>query len=485
MLPKTNGARASCPQQHWKLKDPGKTPAFPARATCCGQGGRAPQFRQHALTPAATTLRQCCPVLLLAVGIDVRNSIRVGIASRQNPRIWGDDWNIPESGNGVPDLLDEVKWELDWLLRMQNATGSVLSKMGTSGFQNASPPSAEKSQIFYGPASTTATLTAAGNFAQAVPIYRAVGLTAYAGMLSNAAVAAYDWAVANPSVVYSNTGFASTNPEVDRGNYAHERDNLRIRAAVFLYDLTRRPGYRTYVESAYTNVEAISRKFWNVYQAPVQDALLYFATLPGVTPSVASLIRISKQVSIEDSDFMGAWTSSRDAYRAFLIDDSYNWGSSSIKCRTGSLFAHQVAYGLDSARAAVYREAAAGYLHYMHGVNPLAMVYLSNMYDYGADHCANEIYHSWFAHGTVYQNALTSLKGPAPGYVTGGPNKNFRPAAGYTGPRLAPPMDQPPQKAYKDWSTSWPEDSWEITEPAIYYQAAYVFLLSRFVRPAL
>ena len=44
-------------------------------------------------------------------------------------------------------------------------------------------------------------------------------------------------------------------------------------------------------------------------------------------------------------------------------------------------------------------------------------------------------------------------------------------------------MNQPPQKAYKDWNTSWPENSWEITEPAIYYQGAYVYLLSRFVRP--
>ncbi len=51
-------------------------------------------------------------------------------AYRQNPLIWPDNWNIPESGNGIPDLLDEVKWELDWLLRMQNANGSVLSKMG-------------------------------------------------------------------------------------------------------------------------------------------------------------------------------------------------------------------------------------------------------------------------------------------------------------------------------------------------------------------
>jgi len=36
-------------------------------------------------------------------------------AYEKNPIIWADDYNIPESGNGIPDLLDEVKYELDWL----------------------------------------------------------------------------------------------------------------------------------------------------------------------------------------------------------------------------------------------------------------------------------------------------------------------------------------------------------------------------------
>lgn len=29
--------------------------------------------------------------------------------------------NIPESGNGIPDLLDEARWELEWILTMQDA----------------------------------------------------------------------------------------------------------------------------------------------------------------------------------------------------------------------------------------------------------------------------------------------------------------------------------------------------------------------------
>ena len=93
------------------------------------------------------------------------------------------------------------------------------------------------------------------------------------------------------------------------------------------------------------------------------------------------------------------------------------------------------------------------------------------MYDYGADHCANEMYHFWFGDGTIYDNALTSPM-TRPWLCYRRSNACFAPDAAYSGPPLIPPMSQPIQKSYKDWNTSWPEDSWEITEPAIYYQGA-------------
>lgn len=40
--------------------------------------------------------------------------------------VFTDDTGIPESGNGIPDILDEIKYEVEWLLKMQNQqTGSV------------------------------------------------------------------------------------------------------------------------------------------------------------------------------------------------------------------------------------------------------------------------------------------------------------------------------------------------------------------------
>ncbi|MEO0474229.1 MAG: T9SS type A sorting domain-containing protein, partial [Bacteroidota bacterium] len=55
------------------------------------------------------------------------------------------------------------------------------------------------------------------------------------------------------------------------------------------------------------------------------------------------------------------------------------------------------------------------------------------------------------------------------------PNKDFAITA------ISPPSNQPRQKAYLDFNTGWPDNSWEITEPAIYYQAAYLRLLAAFV----
>ena len=58
-------------------------------------------------------------------------------AYAETPAAFTDATNIPESGNGVADLLDEVKWELDWLGRMQQSNGSVLSIVGEAAADGA------------------------------------------------------------------------------------------------------------------------------------------------------------------------------------------------------------------------------------------------------------------------------------------------------------------------------------------------------------
>jgi len=155
------------------------------------------------------------------------------------------------------------------------------------------------------------------------------------------------------------------------------------------------------------------------------------------------------------------------------------WGSNRPRGHTGSLFYNVIEYDLNG-NTSLYRNAALGYVNFLHGVNPISTVMLTNMYAYGAEKPANEMYHSWFADGTNYDNAVTSLYGPAPGYQPGGFNPNFHPDPSYNGD-IVPPELQPSLKSYKDWNTSWPENSWEVTETSISNQGSYVKLLSKFV----
>jgi hypothetical protein len=82
-----------------------------------------------------------------AVSTAILNMLR---AYEDNPDVFRDgDLNIPESGNGVVDILDEIKWELDWLMKMQLPDGSVLYQMHVDGFASDAPPSVDGNVRFY------------------------------------------------------------------------------------------------------------------------------------------------------------------------------------------------------------------------------------------------------------------------------------------------------------------------------------------------
>ena len=59
------------------------------------------------------------------------------IAYELNPESYTDDSGIPESGNGVPDILDEIRYEVDWLLKMQDPkTGGEYGAALTTGSED-------------------------------------------------------------------------------------------------------------------------------------------------------------------------------------------------------------------------------------------------------------------------------------------------------------------------------------------------------------
>lgn len=410
------------------------------------------------------------------------------LAYEDHPTVWGDDHNIPESGNGIPDILDEIKFEIDWLLRMQESDGSVLSKVAVTQFQSASPPSTVTDPRYYGAASTRSTFTGADIFAHAAIVFGSLGdaaMTEYAKTLHDAAVAAWDWTEANPNVVFDNAGFASAAPDGKQNGAYSDSDDLavsRARAAAKLLVLTGEEKYRDAFDDHYQKAHLFQWNFAYVFENDVQDGILYYLRADNGRESVKAEIRAGYLNPMSNGDDnLPAHTGSADPYRAHLNTNNYTWGSNSSKSKLGNMFHTVIDYNLDPANAAAWRSAAAGYLHYLHGKNPMEMVFLSNMGDFDAERSVTSFYHNWFADGTAWDSVTESLYGPPPGYLTGGPNPSYSPDAAYSGPDITPPMGQPAMKSYKDWNTSWPQNSWSVTENAIYYQAAYVRLIAAFL----
>lgn len=415
-------------------------------------------------------------------------------AYTENESVWTDDFNLPESGNGVPDLLDEVKWGLDWLVRMQNADGSVLSIVGLAA-AHGSRPSAATGQSRYGNANTSGTLASAAAYAYGAKVYASLGnpaLDAYVADLRLRAERAWDWAQANPNVLFYNNSAEHGTAGLGAGQQETDdtgRARLRLVAAIYLYALTGDAAYRSYVDSHYTEVPMMSSWWLSPYDAGVNRPLLYYASLPGATASVAQAIRTRYTELWERPDYAGwgAIADQRDPYRAHV--DSYHWGSNGIKALMGGMFADQGLYGLGQHSAAEIADAGAAYLHYLHGVNPLGKAYLSNMGAHGAENSVDQFFHAWFADGSPWDSVRDSQYGPAPGFLVGGANSTqynwdercpgISPLCGTAPP--APPYGQPGQKAYKDFNDGWPLNSWPVTENSNGYQTAYIRLLARYV----
>lgn len=412
----------------------------------------------------------------------------------ENPVVWTDDMGIPESGNGIPDLLDEVRWGLAWLERMQNEDGSMLSVLARD---SVSPPSSAKGASLYGMENTSATVTAAGAFAMGAKVFSdQPDLAKHSDTLASRALRAWSWAEANPSVTFYNNspdhgtdGLAAGQQEVDADRLLRKR----LIAAAQMFELTGREGFCKTVERLYRQMGGIASDTANGFEGDLGFTLIKFAKLPGVPRRLSSRIQNDYAKALNDWNGWGAVDDNASAYGAYV--DGYWWGSNGVKARRGSVFTQSVVGSIDSQNHSRAVNVASDYLHYLHGVNPMGLVYLSNMKGAGAERSVSTIYHAWFEDGSrEFDSTKSSKYGPPPGYLVGGPNESYMKdeccpdSCGMVGDRVCrrddmmPPMDQPSAKSYAEFNDSWPLNSWEITEPSLSYQSDYLRLLSKFVR---
>jgi endoglucanase len=389
-----------------------------------------------------------------------------------NSAAFKDNLNIPESGNGIPDIVDEMVVELNWMVKMQEPDGGVHIKMGEIMPTRTQPPSTSTNARFYGPVCSSSTIVLSGIFAHAAlildpfPMYRPLR-----DELRRRSELAWKWYLAHPKC-------DTCDNQIIRAGDADlpiiKQDKAALVAAFYLFKLTRNQLYHNYFKMNILKHDMYSQDNSDLYATTFHNALLEYAHLPKGDSALASQIMIAQKANADNIKTLYGWNDTLSLYRAYTADASYHWGSVMPIASTGIVNELVSYFGVDYSRDKAFSKKALGIINFFHGVNPLNLMYLSNMYEKGGDNCVNQLYHTWFADGSQWDDCRTSA-GPPPGYLTGGPSTQ------YSIKKVSPPYGQPAMKSYKDWNVGWPENSWEITEPAIYYQALYIRLLAPYV----
>jgi len=132
------------------------------------------------------------------------------------------DLNIPESGNNVPDILDEIKYNIDWMLTMQDPEdGGVYHKLTTPNFEGFIMPTECKQQRYVVMKTTGAALDFAATMAKMYRIYSAYPqYKEWAEGALKQAKKAYEWAIKNPRVLYRQDEMNKQfDPDVNTGAY--------------------------------------------------------------------------------------------------------------------------------------------------------------------------------------------------------------------------------------------------------------------------
>ena len=226
------------------------------------------------------------------------------------------DVNIPESGNDIPDVLEEAKWNLDWMLTMQDpADGGVYHKLTTLNFTSGDnmPHEADENRyvVMKG---TAATLDFAAVMAQASRIFTEYEseFPGYANQCLAVAEAAWSWALDNPNIRYVQPDNVFTG-EYGDSNFSDEFDW----AAAELYITTKNNDYYSA-----TNLigSSISTPSW-----PGVGGLTWVSLAHHIDDltSVANKTIIRNRIISHADNLMDQFNSS--AYR--LTTENFYWGS--------------------------------------------------------------------------------------------------------------------------------------------------------------
>ena len=365
------------------------------------------------------------------------------LAYEDYPELWAaDDLGIPESGNGIPDILDEAAYELNWMLKMQDpSTGGVYHKVTCREFPEFVMPQEETEELVVSPISNTATGDFAAVMAKASVIYADFD-PAFAKTALAASKKAYSYLEEHKSA----TGFK--NPEeITTGEYpdGQFKDEMYW-AAVELYTITGEEKYKTYIEDI-LDLYVLHGFGWDSMGSYGNIAYLKLDA-DKQNPELAEKIR--SEVKNNAQEFLN--NSKTDGYMVDL-GKNYCWGSNLSVCAYARQMLMAANDASDSDKKA-YSQAVYDQVSYILGQNATGYCFLTG---YGSLSAVNP-----------HHRPSVAMGKPMPGMVIGGPDGNLEDS--YIKSVMA---DTPPAKCYADTT-----QSFSTNEVTIYWNSPFIYLLS-------
>ena len=361
---------------------------------------------------------------------------------------------IPEAGNRTADILDEARWELDFMISMMVPDGQPMAGMvhhkvhGKRWAVGPMLPHRDKEQRVLHRPSTAATLNLAAAAAQGARVFRKAN-PHYADWLLSSALKAYQAAEANP-VIYA--------PRTDGSHGGGDYDDDDVTdefywAAAELYLATGDPAFLQRLKSSphWSGPVFIAEGF--NWRSVAGLARLNLATVPSRL-SGGDLKAIQKSVIQAADGYLK--TQRKEAFGLMYGPKSgYGWGSNHSVLQNMAVVA--TAYDLTGNQR--YLQAVRESMDYILGRNALGISYVTG---YGAVHAHRQ-------HSNIFAATVDSAFPPMPkGALAGGPNS--QPADDYAKKKL---RGCAPQACYVD-----DPRSFSTNEIAINWNAALVWVAS-------
>ncbi len=361
----------------------------------------------------------------------------------QYPNLFSDSQlNIPESGNGRPDLLDEVKVGLDWLLTMQREDGAVYRKLSGKDWPSTILPHEDKQPRFIYGISTPETAKFAAAMAMANRVYAPLD-TELAQNYLKAARKAWDFVQREPSMKVdwvegddSGSGkylFSEFDPEE---SLKTDKDD-RLWAAAELFISTGELGFEQYLRE-------------NIHSFP-------YTLFEWKDPSSLGMIDYLMQTRRKGSDKLKQQIKEKLLQRADsllqkvalsgyrLANDRFIWASNKLVAEEGITLLY--AYRVTGNQA--YFKAAVDQLDYLLGRNHFNLSFITGV-------GTNSVRH-------IHHRLAQAKKIVIPGLMVGGPNTQAQDGVAPQGLGSLSYVDD--------------EDSYATNEYAIDYNASVISLM--------